>query len=71
MGNRSLAIMLVGFVGLLGLGIVSQLIKAWNLPSTTSHDMGYKFGFALPSLLLGVLCIWLLSKAYALWNKKD
>ncbi|MFN8286908.1 MAG: hypothetical protein U0V74_09165 [Chitinophagales bacterium] len=71
MGNRSLSIMLLGFVGLMGLGISSQLIKAFNTPTTTQHDLGYKIGFALPSLLLGVLCIWLLYKAYTLWNKQD
>ena len=68
MNNKFLAIMTLGFVGLLSLGIASQISTAWFSAESAGKDLGYKIGFSLPAALLAVACLWLLRKAWQLWN---
>lgn len=70
MSNRSMAIALLGFAGLLILGIASQINMALHLPAERAADTGYVIGYSLPSVLLGALVLWVLYKAYTLWNKE-
>ncbi len=63
--------MTLGFVGLLSLGIASQINTAWFSPANADKDLGYKIGFSLPAALLAVACLWLLRKAYHLWIDKQ
>lgn len=63
--------MTLGFVGLLSLGIASQISTAWFSAENATKDLGYKIGFSLPAALLAVACLWLLRKAWELWHTKQ